>query len=94
MDESNNLFQMFPIITVSTECQILMQNNDEQRRCQLDAFDVWIRPWQSVPQTRLTATGLVNLPTKNNCCYRWFLLDCLTESVQNNCPNAANFDLR
>lgn len=92
MDEadSTSFFQLMPI-TVPSECQTLIQNNDQLQRCQIDAFDTWVRPWQIVPRGHLVPTGNEHLPPKITCCYRWSLLDCVTKSVNDYCDS---FDLR
>lgn len=89
-------------IHVGHECEILMANSGDLQHCQLEAFNSWIRQWryysnpvgQLSPQMTTISTTPVTLSTKNTCCYRWALLDCLTDSVQNDCPYAATFDLR
>lgn len=100
MDEvASPFFHLMPI-TVPTGCQLLLANTDQLRRCQLDAFDRWVRstvprsygPLAQGPEAVNWASS--NLPQKNSCCYRWALLDCLAEGVQDYCTDAEAFDLR
>ena len=97
MDEvEEGSFMLMPI-NVGHECQMLMHNNDQLKICQLEAFNYWIRSWNENINTQSSSERgnyEVKLPIKYNCCYRWSLLDCLTESVQDFCPDADTFDLR
>ncbi|KAH9494282.1 hypothetical protein DERF_014976 [Dermatophagoides farinae] len=108
VDDNNDDF-ILPI-NVGHECQILLNNNDELRRCQHDAYLTWIRSWQlellkkqnnyhhqqqqQQHQHQSKFEGPEQLNGKNPCCYRWALLDCLTDSVQKYCPMANTFDSR
>ena len=124
MDDVNNNNHPHPLhgnnndfilpINVGHECQILMNNNDELRRCQHDAYIAWIRPWQLELQNNYhhfnhhhhhyyyqqqkqqsnKFESPEQLNGKHPCCYRWALLDCLTDSVQKYCPMANTFDSR
>lgn len=101
MDEAvaSPFFHLMPI-TVPTGCQLLLANTDQLRRCQLNAFDRWVRstvprsfgPLAQGPEAVNWASS--NLPLRNSCCYRWSLLDCLAEAVQDYCTDAEAFDLR
>lgn len=86
-------------INVGNECQILMHNNDQLRRCQTAAYDQWIRPSMQFDFSYLVEHHPHEhrhnrLSNRDSCCYRWSLLDCLAECVQEYCPRASTFDMR
>lgn len=104
MDEVGSPFFHLMPITVPSGCQLLLANTDQLGRCQLDAFERWVR--STVPRSAANHYGPLlegseavnwatsNLPLKNSCCYRWSLLDCLAEGVQKYCTDAEAFDWR
>lgn len=85
-------------ISIGRECDILVHNSAQLRECQRRAFDTWLRVWTE-GQGDNTAhedgrAAMLSTDTKNVCCYRWALVDCLTHSARSLCGRSANFDLR